>query len=1033
MESIDLNPSFLRRVLFIWIAPIIFYYKRNKPSSSNLLQVSHQEEYENCTKLLKSNFQEQCGNAAPSFTKAFIKTFSREIFWLWLVTLIPQLLMVFECVLIYYIVLYIDDSEKSTTEGVLLALAFITQATLCAVMTSNSTLNNALFAVKIRRIFSNLIGEKCLKMHGSQINSKDTIGKCLNLITSDMVILDGLNLIILSLSIFVTFVAFFIVTTFYFGGWGVIGIGISFIHIPVILAIGSRNGVHNSTLSKISDNRVTLIQNLIEGINIIKLNAWEIPYLKRIYSEKEKEALLKKKISIVNNVFGVFGYAGIGLMLLISLTLFVKAGNEMHPSEIFFLLAIFFYSQSSSVTVIVIGVVSIFEILGAFKRLEQVLLVQELQKEKPKPEENPSLFLSGAEFSWNEEKPPAERINSQDSHVSEINFQIENNGLIIVAGESGSGKTTLLVGLLQEIFLRSGEYRVNGNISYAAEQPWLIPDTVKKNIILGMELHEEKYRKVLKSCDLLKDLEMLPKGDESVIGDRGVTLSGGQKSRIGLARALYSDSDIFLFDDPLSAVDTEVGNHLFKAIKELSEKKIVILATHQLHFLPQADKIIVLDNQSQIFCGTSDELEMDISVKAKLGSINLRKIQENEIFKEELTKKSEANLVVDNEEYEITVNLQTYFKYLLLGFKSKFKIYSIIFLMLPSQFAILFMQYWCLLWLENEEPDSNYYIIGLAIIVLTLYLTCALRSYPFYNFSIDSNNILHNSALEGLTKTNSGYFDTNTTGVIINRFSKDTATIDGLLTMYFYEAISFTINSLATTLAISIILPYVLIAIPIYLLLFYWFFSYFHALVVQLKSIEISLRGPLLSTYHTFFAGYSTIRALNIIPYFRKELEERTLNSYRADYACQAVFFFAQFYFQLSLLVILITNIVAIIATKGMLDPSLVGLSLTLSSLHFKISRAHNRYLIDLHSMMCSTQRLLNFSELEPEGIYSKAPDFVIKEGRIRFLNVCMRYRPGCKLALDNLNLTIEGGRSSGLWGGLVLGNLRSCRYCLDW
>ena len=1022
MNSIDLNPSFIRKVLFIWIAPIISYYKNSKPSPSNLLQVSHNEEYERSTKILKENFDYQCQNGTPNFTKAFVQTFSKELFWLWALSTISNLFMVLECVLIYYIIKYIDDSGRSDTEGALLALAFVSQAILCVILNSNSSISNALFTVKIRRVFANLILEKCLKMHGSQINSKSTSAKCLNLIASDMLNQEGFSLIIMFFMIVFTFLAFFITTAVYFGGWGVIGIAISFFHIPLILAIGSRNKAIISTVNNISDTRVTMIQNLIEGIQILKLNAWEIPYLQRIYDEKEKEALLKKRIGNINNIFRVFAFAGLGLIIFTSLTLSVKAGNDLEASEVFFLISIVLFSQVVSVIGIVIGVIAIFEVLAAFKRLEEVLLAEEFHQITSNPKEISLLLLSNAEFSWNIEAPLTDHLtesqnNPQEGNISNISFAIEKNGLIMVAGPSGCGKTTLLLGLLHEIYLRSGECAVNGNISYAAEFPWLLPESVKKNITLGKELDEARYMQVLRSCDLLKDLEMLPEGDQSVIGDRGVTLSGGQKSRIGLARALYSDSDIYLLDDPLSAVDTEVGNHLFSSIKELSRTKIVVLVTHQIHFLVQADIVIVLEQGKQVFCGAPEEMEKIEEVQNLLGSMGLNYTKKIEVFKEEIMKKTEANLIATNDEHEITVNFQTYLKYLVLGFKTKLNICIVIVLMIPSQFAMIFMMFWCNLWLESNESDSSYYITGLGIIVLALYLTFALRSYPFFNFSIDCNKNLHNNALEGLAKTHSVYFDLNTTGSLINRFSKDTATIDGLLTMSFYESISLTISSIAMTITISIILPYVIISLPIHILLFYYFFSYFQILVVQLKSIEISSRGPFLSSLNSVFAGYSTIRALNLIPHFRKQMEERSLNNYRADYAYQVVLYFTQFYYQISMLVLLITNVIAIIATKGTLDAPLVGISLALASLYIKASRSHNRFVIDLHSMMCSTQRLLAFAELESEGAYSLNPDFSVTKGRIRFVNICMRYRPECKLALNNLNLFVEAGSKLGIVG----------------
>ena len=169
----------------------------------------------------------------------------------------------------------------------------------------------------------------------------------------------------------------------------------------------------------------------------------------------------------------------------------------------------------------------------------------------------------------------------------------------MVVGPTGSGKSTLLLGLLGELNLISGDLKVNGKISYLSSDPWLIPGTIKENILMGKDYNEDLYKQVLETSALAADIELMNLKDETIVGDRGITLSGGQKARVALARALYSQYDIYFLDDPLSAVDVQVANHIFKnAIKGQLKGKTVVLVTHQSQFLNEADKILVLDSGS---------------------------------------------------------------------------------------------------------------------------------------------------------------------------------------------------------------------------------------------------------------------------------------------------------------------------------------------------------------------------------------------------------------------------------------------------
>lgn len=182
---------------------------------------------------------------------------------------------------------------------------------------------------------------------------------------------------------------------------------------------------------------------------------------------------------------------------------------------------------------------------------------------------------------------------------------MEPGHLCAVIGPVGSGKSSLLNIILKELIPESGDVIVNGILSYAPQEPWLFAASVRQNILFGLPYDRDRYGIVIKVCALIRDFQLLPYGDRTIVGERGITLSGGQRARISLARAAYKEADIYLLDDPLSAVDAGVGKHIFReCINGYLSDKTVIVCTHQLHFLNHVDHIIIMDHGKGFYLGT---------------------------------------------------------------------------------------------------------------------------------------------------------------------------------------------------------------------------------------------------------------------------------------------------------------------------------------------------------------------------------------------------------------------------------------------
>ena len=209
--------------------------------------------------------------------------------------------------------------------------------------------------------------------------------------------------------------------------------------------------------------------------------------------------------------------------------------------------------------------------------------------------------------------------------LSNVNVDIKAGELVMVVGSVGSGKSSLLMSVLNEIPKVEGSISVKGKMSLIQQNAWITNSTLRENILFGEKYNRARYKEVIEVCGLKQDIENFDEGDQIMIGERGINLSGGQKTRVGLARAVYSQSDIILLDCPLAAVDSHVGDHIFnKCILEYLKNRCRLFATNQTHRLGDADKVIVLENGEVVACGKYEELlEKNIKFSAFIKIIGI--------------------------------------------------------------------------------------------------------------------------------------------------------------------------------------------------------------------------------------------------------------------------------------------------------------------------------------------------------------------------------------------------------------------------
>lgn len=395
-----------------------------------------------------------------------------------------------------------------------------------------------------------------------------------------------------------------------------------------------------------TDDRVRLMNEIVTGIKVIKMYTWEKPFANLISTSRELELKEIRGASYLKAILMSFAMYITRFSTFISILTFVLMDNN--PNAYYVFVVTCFYN---SLRVVISnqlpeGMALLAELNISIKRLQSFLEYEEKEERGKKEndsnvlkEENRTIqlitqkgvYIKNATAKWNH--------SISDNTLSNINVEFLEKQLVAVVGSVGCGKTSLFQVILKELPLVEGSIETNGIISYCAQDPWLFCGSVRQNILFGQPLDSGRYDKVVKVCALERDFLILPIGDRSVVGDRGVLLSGGQKARIGLARTVYKEADIYLLDDPLSAVDTNVGRQLFEnCINGFLKGKCVILATHQLQYLANVDNIIVFKNGNLVATGPYKDLQKE----GYFGNLMFAESEEENEVKENYNKSDEV-------------------------------------------------------------------------------------------------------------------------------------------------------------------------------------------------------------------------------------------------------------------------------------------------------------------------------------------------------------------------------------------------------
>lgn len=648
-------------------------------------------------------------------------------------------------------------------------------------------------------------------------------------------------------------------------------------------------------------------------------------------------------------------------------------------------------------------------------------------------------------------------------NLSHVDLQVRKNEFVVVTGLIGSGKSSLLAAMLGFMNRTAGTVDVNGSLLLCG-YPWVQNATAKENIVFGSEFDEKKYASIVYACSLESDFDVLPGGDQTEIGERGITLSGGQKARINLARAVYADRDIILLDDVLSAVDARVGKHIMnECILGLLKHKTRILATHQLSLIGAADRIVFINADHSIEVGTFDELKARNSEFGNLMQYNTEsenkdelendadddvEMEEADMIERQLTKKSTHKLILDEEAQhkkfnenntdngvltqeeeraENAIGWDVYKNYLKIGSGKAGPFVTVpifIFMLACSTFCQLFTNTWLSFWTELKfEGRANSFYIGIYIMFTFMSLIVLLVTFIILVYLTNTAAVgLNIMATTKILHTPMSFMDVTPMGRILNRFTKDTDVLDNEIGDQMRFLLYILSNIIGVLILCIIYMPWFAIAVPFLGMIFVSVADFYQGSAREIKRLEAIQRSFVYNNFNEVLGGISTIQAYNAQSRFSQKSDNFIDNMGEAYYLTLANQRWVSIHMDMIACVFALLISLLCVNRIFKISPASVGLLLSyVFQIAGQLLMLVKTY-TQVENEMNSAERLSSYAfhlpEEAPAVIENTAPPPEWPQaGSIRFENASLAYRPGLPLVLKHLSFDIKGSEKIGICG----------------
>ncbi|XP_074156530.1 multidrug resistance-associated protein 1-like isoform X3 [Sminthopsis crassicaudata] len=1016
--SLEKHASFISKITYSWFnSVIILGYKKplerkdlfelnDNDSSYNVCPI-FEKQWKRSMLMNKKNKKKEAKTKKPSLLHVLWNTFKFLLMQVALFKVFADILSFISPLIMKQMILFCENRHDLVWNGYGYAVALFVVTTLQTLAYQLYQRFNMLNSAKIKTAVIGLLYKKALNLSNSS-RKKFSSGEIINLVSADAQQLMDLtvNLNILwsaPLQILMTILLLWQEL----GPAVFAGVVILVLVISINALVANRIKMLKKSQMKNKDQQIKLLNEILHGIKILKLYAWEPSYQKKIIEIREHELEIQKSA----------GYLTIFSMLTLTCIPFL--------------------------TKISLG------------RLQDFLHAEELN-----PENSESHFpryyaieFIDASFTWENGQPPI---------LNDLNIKIPEGTLMAVIGQIGSGKSSVLSAILGEMEKLKGTIQRKGSVAYVSQQAWIQNSKLQENILFGSVMQKQYYERVLEACALLPDLEQFPNGDQTEIGERGVNISGGQKQRVSLARAVYNDADIYLLDDPLSAVDVHVGKHLFEKVigsSGILKNKTRILVTHNLALLPQMDLILVMESGRVAQIGSYQELLLkgtDFTNLLQISSVsekvcpskevnqrNFRTISKDKIMEQARFSLEEKNCFSMRKE-KIPTNdakFSTIVKYLqAFGWLWAWLCVAAY---LGQNLISIGQNLWLRTWIKEAKHvkdtmewkqlrNSKLNIYGLLGLIQG-FLVC-FGAYIINNGAFAASKTLYHQMLDSVMHLPLQFFEINPIGQIINRFTKDMFIIDMRFHYYLRTWMNCTLDVLGTILVIVGALPLFIIVIIPLVFIYFTIQRYYIASSRQIRRLAGASRSPIISHFSETLSGASTIRAFghqqrfisqhrdvvneNLVCFYNNIISNRWL-AVRLEFLGNLLVFFAA--------------LLAVLAGDTM-DSATVGLIISYAlnitqSLNFWVRKS-----CEIETNSISIERVFEYANTKKEAPWvntKRPPSQWPDKGIVEFVNYEARYRPDLGLALQDVTFQTHSKEKIGIVGrtGAGKSTLTNCLF----
>uniref|UniRef100_A0A3B3YM43 ATP-binding cassette, sub-family C (CFTR/MRP), member 9 n=1 Tax=Poecilia mexicana TaxID=48701 RepID=A0A3B3YM43_9TELE len=826
-----------------------------------------------------------------------------------------------------------------------------------------------------------------------------------------------------------------VILLYNFLSWSaLVGASVIVLLAPVQYLIATKLAETQKSALEHSTDRLKQTTEILKGIKLLKLYAWEDIFCDSVEQTRGKELTSLRTFAFYTSM-SIFMNAAIPIAAVLA-TFGVHhflTSSIPSPSQAFAALALFH-----------ILVTPLF-LLSTVVRFAVKALVSETARSQAETSAvatkclqndavtvcflSVSAQVSSGSFTWG---------NNQLT-LSDISIRIPTGQLTMIVGQVGCGKSSLLLAMLGEMqFVGGSEFDFFGpiyqtfstepnfqdkrignrnSVAYAAQKSWLLNATVEDNITFGSPFNKQRYKAVIDACSLQPDIDLLPFGDQTEIGERGINLSGGQRQRICVARALYQNTNIVFLDDPFSALDIHLSDHLMQEgiLKFLQDdKRTVVLVTHKLQYLIHADWIIAMKDGSVLREGTLKDIQT----------------HDTELYDHWKTLMNRQDQELEKVEHRFTPHDLGSGR--MCGCYLSSGGFFMVFLMVSSKLlkhsVIVAIDYCLALWTSTNKTKANlqtaqnvYYLHVFFVLCAAGITLCLITSLSVEFLGLSAATNLHHNLLNKIIHAPIRFFDVTPLGQILNRFSADTNIIDQHIPPTLESLTRSTLLCLSAIGVMASITPIFLVPLVPLAVAFYFIQKYFRVASKDLQDLDDSTQLPLLCHFSETAEGLTTIRAFRHEARFKQRMLELTDTNNTAYLFLSAANRWLEVRTDYLGAVIVLTVAVASIWTCQNDAKGLVGLGLTYALTITNYLNWVVRNLADLEVQMAAVKKVNNSKILSVScplaADASQVPENWPHDGEIKIHDLCVRYDPMLKPVLKHVNAYIKPGQKVGICG----------------